>query len=215
MKRLPWVSLVLLLVCYAGFGSYLAGLATQPAWMKSACEWVFSPDLYQSAKPREVKPSNSPTSSKSEITMGEPGLPESAKPRESLVTPSSAAEQKVSICSIIVQHNVHIGLLAIGWILVSSLAFISPLTSFSSFVSRWFKSNTVAFLTIVTIAGMAAVILHWLHVFLQILTILAADTLARIDIQTAGLTGNQAFWILTLVSLTGLITGWLLNVFLI
>ncbi len=95
------------------------------------------------------------------------------------------------------------------------MAFISPLTSFSSFISRWFKSDTVAFMTIVTIAGMAAVILYWLHVFLQILTILAADALARIDIQTAGLSGNQAFWILVLVSLTGLIAGWLLNVVLV
>ncbi|GAB4320053.1 MAG: hypothetical protein OHK0047_02450 [Leptolyngbyaceae cyanobacterium] len=215
MKRLPWVSLVLLLACYAGFGWYLSGLTTQPVWLKSACEWGFSPGWYQSAEPRQVRPSNSPASSEPQTTMGETGLPESAKPTESAATQSSAAERTTSICSIIVQHNVHIGLLAIGWILVSSLAFISPLTNFSSFISRWFKSDAVAFLTIVTIAGMAAVILYWLHVFLQIFTILAADALARIDIQAAGMSGIQAFWLLVLVSLTGLITGWLLNVFLI
>jgi hypothetical protein len=114
-----------------------------------------------------------------------------------------------------VRHNLPVGLVAIAWILISSMAFISPLTSFSSFISRWFKSDTIAFMTLVTIAGMAAVILYWLHVFLQILTILAADALARIDIQAAGMSGIQAFWILVLVSLTGLITGWVLNVFLI
>lgn len=162
--------------------------------MKSSCERVFAPIEHPY------------------------GQPDAAGPAERSATPAEKPKKEretAFICNIIVRHNVHVGLLAIGWILVSSLAFISPLTSFSSFITRWFKSDTVAFLTIVTIAGMAAVILYWLHVFLQILTILAADALARIDIQTAGLTGNQAFWILTLVSLTGLIIGWLLNVFLI
>lgn len=101
--------------------------------------------------------------------------------------------------------------MAVAWIIVSSIAFISPLTSFSAFITRFFQSDTVAMLTLFMVAGLAAVILYWLHVFLQILTILAVDTLARIDIQYAGLTGIQAFWILTLVSLAGLILGWTAN----
>lgn len=146
------------------------------------------------------------------------GQPDAAGPTEKSAKPTERPKKErdtTFICSIIVRHNVHVGLLAIAWILISSLAFISPLTSFSSFISRWFRSDTVAFMTIVTIAGMAAVILYWLHVFLQILTILAADALARIDIQAAGMNGIQAFWLLVLVSLTGLITGWILNIFLI
>lgn len=271
MKRLPWISLVLLLVCYAGFGWYLSGLKTQPDWMKSSCERVFAPIVHPSAQPQSAQPSNLALAGEPKPTTGETESSESAKPdtgssvrspatthfesdtpKSTIPEPDTAGQAEKSpttqsesdtphpygqpdtagqaeksteptkkpkqerettfICSIIVRHNVHIGLLAIAWILISSLAFISPLTSFSSFVSRWFNSDTVAFMTLITIAGMAAVILYWLHVFLQILTILAADALARIDIQTAGLNGNQAFWILTLVSLTGLIMGWLFNV---
>jgi hypothetical protein len=266
------MSLVLLLVCYAGFGWYLSGLKNQPAWMKSSCERVFAPIVHPSAEPQSGEPSNWAFASEPKPTTGETGASETAKPDESspirspttgqyesdtpkstipepitaepVETPAPPSESRspkpygqpdaagpteksatpaekpqkerdtTFICSIIVRHNIHAGLLTIGWILVSSLAFISPLTNFSSFISRWFKSDVVAFLTIVTIAGMAAVILYWLHVFLQILTILAADALARIDIQTAGMSGIQAFWLLVLVSLTGLITGWLLNVFL-
>lgn len=239
MKRLPWVSLVLLLVCYASFGWYLSGITTQPAWMKSACERILVLNGPQSAEAQEERSPPSP-SSEPKPTVGEPNpagqaetpsatQPEAVKPRKAygqpdaepskqLTTPGSEAgtrQKPTSICDIIVRHNIHISLLAIAWILLSSMAFISPLTSFSSFVSRWFTSDTVAFLTIVTLAGMAAVILYWLHVFLQILTILAADALARIDMQAAGMSGIQAFWILFLVSLTGLVTGWLLNVFLV
>lgn len=115
------------------------------------------------------------------------------------------------ICHTVVRHNLPVGLLAVGWILLSSMVFISPITNFNTFISRWFSSDTVAFLTIFMIAGMAAVVLFWLHVFLQILTILAVDALARIDIQAAGLSGLQAFWLLALVSLVGLAGGWLAN----
>lgn len=275
MKRLPWGSLVLLLVCYASFGWYLSGLTAHPAWLSSTCEQIIVLGISQPAESQESRSSGSLSFDEPKTTMGETGVPESVKPTESVSTrspletrseslnpkstipephtagqteklpearsestsskstipepdsaerieksPTSAGEQEKerhspSICDIFVKHNIHVAFLAIAWILVSSMAFISPLTSFSSFVSRWFKSDTVAFLTLVTIAGMAAVILYWLHVFLQILTILAADALARIDIQTVGLSGNQAFWILVLVSLTGLIAGWLFNVFLV
>jgi fatty acid desaturase len=108
-------------------------------------------------------------------------------------------------------HGVSIGvplILAIGWVLIICCAFISPLSGFSNFVSRWFKSDTVAFLTIFMLAGLAAFILYWLHVFLYILTIIATEALARVDIQMAGLTNWQAFLILLVISLVGLVIGW-------
>jgi hypothetical protein len=111
-------------------------------------------------------------------------------------------------CSLVVEYHLLGGILAIGWILLASFAFMSPLTSFSRFITRFFKSDTVAFLSIVVLAGMASLILFWLHVFIQILIILAAEALARIDIQTLGLGASKAFWILTIVSLTGLGLGW-------
>jgi len=151
--------------------------------------------------------------------------PQTAKPTESdpgqtstteeMETPPRQANQSSDVsrtmCGAILRHNLPAGLLAVAWIVVSSMAFISPLTNFSTFISRWFQSDTVAMMTLFMIAGLAAVILYWLHIFLQVLTILAVDILARIDIQYAGLTGVQAFWILTLVSLAGLILGWTAN----
>lgn len=98
--------------------------------------------------------------------------------------------------------------LAITWIWIICSAFISPLSSFSRFVTRWFKSDTVAFLSIFMAAAMATFILFWMHIFLYILCIIATEALARVDIQTAGYANRQAFLALLVISLTGLVTGW-------
>ncbi len=97
---------------------------------------------------------------------------------------------------------------AIAWIWIICSAFISPLDNFNRFITRWFKSDTVAFMSIFMMAILATLILFWLHVFLHILTIIAAEALARVDVQTAGYKSWQAFVILLLVSLTGLFLGW-------
>ncbi|MEX0268213.1 hypothetical protein AB3R30_03645 [Leptolyngbyaceae cyanobacterium UHCC 1019] len=119
--------------------------------------------------------------------------------------------QPTNICRLALEHNLFTATLAISWIIISSIAFMAPLKSFSAFVTRWFNSDTVAFTTIFLFAGLAAVVLYWLHVFTQILTILAAETLARIDLQTRSVNGIQSFWLLTTVCLIGLGFGWIIN----
>lgn len=102
-------------------------------------------------------------------------------------------------------------LVAIAWSWVLCTAFMHPISSFSRFVSRRFKSDTVAFLSICMTAGLAAVVLFWMHVFLHILTIVATEALARLDIQTSGYANRQAFVILFHVSLLGLGLGWIIR----
>ncbi len=115
--------------------------------------------------------------------------------------------QELSYCRQFVEQNWIAVVLSIIWIFLSSLAFRSPLTSFTRLITRSFHSDTVAFLSIFIAAGMAAIVLFWLHVFLFILTILAAEALARIDIQLAGFSVTQAFWMLLSVCLVGLGLG--------
>ncbi len=83
-----------------------------------------------------------------------------------------------------------------------------PLAGFSRFINRWFKSDTVAFLSIFMVATLATFILFWLHIFLYILTIIAAESLVRVDIQTAGFANWQAFLTMFVISLVGLLIGW-------
>lgn len=119
--------------------------------------------------------------------------------------------QSKQVCNAAAEENFLGAMLAVGWVIVASFAFMSPLTSFNRFIVRWFKSDTIAFLALCIIAGMIAFILFWLQLFLQIATILATEALARIDLQTQGLSKLQAFWILVIVSLVGLGTGWILR----
>lgn len=203
-KHFTWLSLALLLVTYTWFGWYLSSLRARPLWLNSACYRIFGAPIQPLIS--ESAPANAPA-----IAPPPPAANAPAAPNSPPVQPASHFSR--SLCSTVLKHNLPIGLLAIGWILVSSTAFISPLTNLSAFIRRWFQSDTVAIMTIFVMAGLAAVILYWLHVFLQILTILAVDILARIDIQYAGLTGIQAFWILTIISLTGLVLGWAANTF--
>ncbi|MDX2229133.1 MAG: hypothetical protein NW220_05830 [Leptolyngbyaceae cyanobacterium bins.349] len=227
-NRLSWLSLTLLLISYTWFGWYLCGLKTRPLWLSSACYRIFGEPLASTPATIQMPeaaqaPTLTPERTSSQLE-GEQ-LTKKTTVAESPVqtTPEAASKSSLTddavqppaytqtICSAVIKYNLPAGLLAVGWILVSSVAFISPLTSIGNFINRWFQSDTVAFLTIFLLAGLAAVILYWLHIFLQIITILAVDILARIDIQYAGLTGTEAFWILTLVSLTGLVLGWTAN----
>lgn len=108
-----------------------------------------------------------------------------------------------------VERNLVGIVMTVGWIFLLSVLFMSPLTSFTRFVTHWFRSDTIAFLSICMIASLAAVVLFWLHVFIQILLIVAAESLARLDIQRLGLNEWQAFWLLSTASLIGLAIGWI------
>jgi hypothetical protein len=98
---------------------------------------------------------------------------------------------------------------ALAWVGVISAAFMHPLVGFSRFITRWFQSDTIAFLTIFALAGLATAILFLLRIFLYIFTILATESLARIDMQTLGYGEIRAFWILAMTSCIGLGIGWI------
>lgn len=226
VKRFPWASLALLMVCYASFGWYLAGLPSpKPRWLIAQCYQMIgevmptetevrqgSTGRQEQARSQFLNPANLGSSQL-------PGRNQAVKPpgkAQSANLPIQAVvkvpmSQPNNICRLALDHNLFTATLAISWIIISSIAFMAPLTSFSTFVNRWFNSDTVAFTTIFLFAGLAAVVLYWLHVFTQILTILAAETLARIDLQTRSLNGMQSFWLLTTVCLIGLGFGWVIN----
>jgi len=220
-RRLSYVSLVLLLASYIWFGWYLCGLKASPTWLNAACYSVFGSPVQPSATTTQqpikkesvletTRSPDKPSPPKPE-TQEKPGAKES--PAAKATQPSPAETRPVpaftrAFCNVMVKYNLLAGVLAIAWIILSSLAFISPLTNFSTFITRWFHSDTIAFATVFLLAGLVTMMLYVLHVFMPILTILAVDGLARIDIQYAGLSGVQAFWILTLVSFIGLTIGW-------
>jgi hypothetical protein len=101
--------------------------------------------------------------------------------------------------------------MAVIWGLVLAIALMNPDRGLRKMLIRWFKSDTVAFASLVGAAALASILLHWLKLFLLVFMMLAAESLARLDIQTAEYTEIQACVILTVTAWSGLGLGWALG----
>jgi hypothetical protein len=89
-----------------------------------------------------------------------------------------------------------------------AIIMMNPLKGVRRMLIRWFDSDTVAFTVLVGLAAFASILLNWFQIFLPVIMILAAESLARIDIQTAEFTPLQACGILTAIAWLGLGLGW-------
>ena len=89
------------------------------------------------------------------------------------------------------------------YVLLIALALTAPFRLIRSFYTSWLQSDTRAFLSVIFGALVAVVIINWLAIFIRILVLVSAAALVRLDLQTAGYTKWQAFWILLTVSLGG------------
>lgn len=87
-------------------------------------------------------------------------------------------------------------------------ALMAPLSYATRLIAQWFRSDTVAFLTVFSFTIFLGIVLFWLRIFTYILLIISAEALARVDTQMAGCSQSQAFWLLAVISLTGLGLGW-------
>jgi hypothetical protein len=76
-----------------------------------------------------------------------------------------------------------------------------------------FQSNLKSFSITVLGAFLFFLMIAQFRVFLDTLLIIAAAVLAKIDFQTAGFSEGQAFWFLSIFSLTGLALGALIHKF--
>jgi hypothetical protein len=108
----------------------------------------------------------------------------------------------------------HLTITWVVWVGVIAFALFQALLlttfaqGFKSMVSRWLSSDTGYFTTVLSLAFLATTVLVWIHIFGYLITVLAAEILARLDLQNRGFSREQSLTILTLVSLAGLFVGW-------
>jgi hypothetical protein len=105
----------------------------------------------------------------------------------------------------------------IVWVVVTTVALTEALllTTLSqglrAAIRKWLKSD-IGYFSIVLIGAFSiALVLVWHHIFEYIFLILAAEILARLDLQMAGLNRWQSLAVLSIVSLLGLAIGWVAN----
>jgi hypothetical protein len=96
---------------------------------------------------------------------------------------------------------------AIACIFFLSILLASPWSQLRNDLGLLFKSDTRAFFVAVIAAFLTVLIISWFHIFAHGLVAVSSATLFCLDAQTAGWTEIQIFWILTAISIVGLVIG--------
>lgn len=103
------------------------------------------------------------------------------------------------------------------WALVSAFALAQALLltafadGFRAVIDTWLQSDVGYFTFIIVSALLFAFVLIWINVFGYVFVLIAAEMLARLDLQNAGFGSVQAFLILTGISFSGLGLGQLIS----
>ena len=100
---------------------------------------------------------------------------------------------------------------AAGLGVVIALMLLHPLTSSEKVLMAWFRSDSVAFASLVAAAAFASILLKCFKIFLPIIMILFAEMLTRIDLQTAEYNQAQTLTVLVLIAWLGLGLGWAID----
>jgi hypothetical protein len=90
----------------------------------------------------------------------------------------------------------------------------SPWSWIRHSIVRWLANDTRAFISSICGAFLSVVILTWLNITTQVILLVAAGLLVRLDAQQAQVKDWQAFLILTGVSAIGLAAGWFVHTYL-
>ncbi|WP_017303468.1 hypothetical protein [Spirulina subsalsa] len=97
--------------------------------------------------------------------------------------------------------------LAASLIVLMALMFTAPSSIVRKFFNHLLESDSRAFLSIALLAFIAVLILTWISHFIQIILLVAALALARLELQGLGYKEWPCFLILVLICLGGFALG--------
>jgi hypothetical protein len=105
--------------------------------------------------------------------------------------------------------------IAIFMVLLLSELLASPWSIIRLFTVRWLKSDRRAFIT--SLLGGIIVVFLLVHIdwLANLLLLMSAGLLVRLDLQMANLSGWKAFWVLLSVAGLGISVGWLAHYFIV
>lgn len=98
--------------------------------------------------------------------------------------------------------------LAIAGVFLVTMVFTFPQFQSKQWFWHWLRSDTSAFILLVVAAALLSVMLLWIHIFLKLITILAAETLTRLELSPSDFSVVKSFWLLMITALLGLTLGW-------
>lgn len=103
--------------------------------------------------------------------------------------------------------------LPIAGIFLVTIVFTLPQFKFEQQFSRWLRSDTGAFVLLVVMAALLSVVLLWLHIFLKLFAMLAAEAIIRLELRHSSFSVITSFWLLPVTSLAGVSLGWFVSSF--
>jgi hypothetical protein len=108
-----------------------------------------------------------------------------------------------------------------NWLLIAVLilflaeALASPWALIRKFILRWLSTDIQAFFAVAIWAFLCVVILSWFHIFTQVVLLVIAASLTRLNLQTAKIGDLKAFLTISILSLGSIGAGgganWLFN----
>jgi hypothetical protein len=103
--------------------------------------------------------------------------------------------------------------LAIAGVVLVTTVFTLPQFQLKQWFWPWLRSDISAFILLVVAAALVSVMLLWLHIFLKLVALLAAETLVRLELSPSGFGMVKSFWLLMITALLGLALGWSVSSF--
>lgn len=94
-----------------------------------------------------------------------------------------------------------------------ALMLMSPLTNSEKILIKWFRSDTIAFLSLLMLAAFASILLNWFKIFVPVIMVLCSEALVRIDLQTAEFSYFASLAVLIIVTWMGLGLGWVMAMY--
>ncbi len=96
-----------------------------------------------------------------------------------------------------------------GALLVFAIALFltTPFTNLKILLNRVLKSDTTMFGSAIAAAFISVFLLSWIETVIHFLLLFSSGALVRLDLQGAGYTSKQSFWVLSVISLGGMILG--------
>jgi len=96
-----------------------------------------------------------------------------------------------------------------GALLVFAIALFltTPFTNLKILLNKVLKSDTTMFSSAIATAFISVFLLSWIETVIHFLLLFSAGALVRLDLQSAGYSSKQSFWVLSIISLGGLFLG--------
>lgn len=100
-------------------------------------------------------------------------------------------------------------IIVIGYVLMQLIVLLSRVQQVRDTLIQWVVSDAIHFVFTLAFACLILYLLGYLKMVKDLLLVLTAESLARLDLQQAGLNQRQNVAVLTLCLILGLATGWI------